>query len=140
MLEQICAHLHNFFEISSVYGWHTITDGSLAVDGIQGGQYFRIKGSVFNDGLHQYPAYGLMDETFEGTVALCAIPRQLVELAGEIEKWQEENASKLSSPYSSESFGGYSYSKATGSGDNAGGILGWQDIYRSRLNRWRKIP
>ena len=139
MLEQICAHLHNFFEVSSVYGRHTITGGNLAVDGIQDGQYFTIAGSVFNDGLHQYPCYGLTDETFEGTVALCAIPKQLVELADEIEAWTAENAKALNSPYASESFGGYSYSKATGSGGNAGGILGWQDMFRSRLNRWRKI-
>ena len=139
MLEQLCAHLHNYFEVTSVYGRHTITGGSLAVDGIQNGQYFTIAGSVFNDGLHQYPCYGLTDETFEGTVALCAIPKQLVELADEIEAWTAENAKALNSPYTSESFGGYSYSKATGSGGNAGGILGWQDMFRSRLNRWRKI-
>lgn len=34
------------------------------------------------------------------------------------------------------SFGGYSYSKAT----NASGVaVGWQDVFKSRLNTWRRI-
>ena len=40
------------------------------------------------------------------------------------------------SPYTSESFGGYSYTKAT---DANGAPIGWQKAFASRLNKWRKL-
>ena len=44
------------------------------------------------------------------------------------------------SPFSSESFGGYSYSKAQGYAGEGGGMLNtWQAIFASRLAPWRKI-
>ena len=43
---------------------------------------------------------------------------------------------KSLSPYQSESFGGYSYTKASASN---GDQVDWKTVFRSRLNRWRKI-
>ena len=90
--------------------------------------------SVFNDGLHQYPVADLTDETFTGSVWALAVPKAVIELAEEIDAWQTKNGDP--GPFTSESFGGYSYSKAT----NASGMaVGWQDVFKSRLNDWRRI-
>ena len=139
MLEQVLMHLKNWFLVPGGIheGTYTIEDGGIALPFLANGQYFRIVGSVFNDGLHQYPASDLKAETFEGTVWALAVPQAVIELAFEIEAWQKKNGDASVSPYQSESFGGYSYSKATDS--VSGGAVTWQSAFRSRLNAWRKI-
>ena len=139
MLEQVLMHLNNWFLVPC--GIHedtyTIEDGGIALPFLANGQYFRIFGSVFNDGLHKYPASDLKAETFEGTVWALAVPQAVIELAAEIEEWQKKNGEASVSPYQSESFGGYSYSKSTDSA--SGGAVTWQTAFRSRLNAWRKL-
>ena len=139
MLEQVLMHLKNWFLVPGGIheGTYTIEDGGIALPFLANGQYFRICGSVFNDGLHQYPASDLKAETFDGTVWALAVPQAVIELASEIEAWQKKNGDASVSPYQSESFGGYSYSKATDS--VSGGAVTWQSAFRSRLNAWRKL-
>ena len=139
MLEQVLVHLKNWFLVPGGIheGTYTIEDGGIALPFLANGQYFRICGSVFNDGLHQYPASDLKSETFEGTVWALAVPQAVIELAAEIEEWQKKNGDASVSPYQSESFGGYQYSKATDSA--SGGAVTWQSAFRSRLNAWRKL-
>lgn len=135
MLEQVLDYIHNYFEKERMLGTYTVSSGTLRIDSLQDGQYFRICGSVFNDGVYQYPAYSLIDEQFTGEVWALAVPPSVVKLTDEISDWVTRNADVLDSPYQSESFGGYSYSKATGTN----GTLSWQSQFASRLNRWRKI-
>ena len=139
MLEQVLMHLKNWFLVPGGIheGTYTIEDGGITLPFLANGQYFRICGSVFNDGLHQYNVLDLTDETFTGTIWALAIPKAVIELADEIGKWQDKNGEAASSPYQSESFGGYSYSKATDSA--TGGAVTWQSAFRSRLNAWRKL-
>lgn len=139
MLEQVLMHLNNWFLVPGGIheGIYTIEDGGIALPFLANGQYFRICGSVFNDGLHQYPSGDLRNETFDGTVWALAIPRAVIDLAVEIETWETKNGDASVSPYQSESFGGYSYSKATDSA--SGGAVTWQSAFRSRLNAWRKL-
>ncbi len=140
MLTEICQELRNWFERSKLYGTYTIVDGSLAVPGAQNGQYVRIIGSVFNDGVHKYPFTDLKDETFKGSLWLLAVPKEVEDLSKEISTWLTTNAAILTSPYQSESFGGYSYSKASsGTGGSQGNAITWQSMFGSRLNKWRKI-
>ena len=136
MLEQILMHLHNWFTVEVKEGTFTIEGGSIALPFILSGQYFRICGSIFNDGLYQYPTYGLTDETFSGTIWALAVPNTVIDLAAEMEEWQARNGDVAAGPYQSESFGGYSYSKATNAN---GGTVNVFDAYKSRLNQWRKI-
>lgn len=136
MLEQILDYINNYFEKEKKSGTFEIQSGLLNADFLQDGQYYRITGSVFNDGIHKYPDNDLDDEIFTGDVWAMAVPRSVVALSVEIEDWVSQHADVLNSPYQSESFGGYSYSK--GSGKN-GSALGWKDVFGSRLNRWRKI-
>lgn len=137
MLTELCGHLRNWFDRERYAGTFTIENGSVALPFLQEGQYFRILGSTFNDGVHQYPAYGLTDETFDGAVWALAIPPSVLALDAEIEAWQDKNGDASASPYSSESFGGYSYSRATDA--KTGGAVTWQSAFRSKLNQWRKL-
>ena len=134
MLENILAYLHNYFvaRVLPEQEW-TITYGTMKIPDALPGQYVRIIGSVLNDGVYQYPLIGLTDETFTGTVQLLAIPKTVLALVQEIETWAEKNQPTA---YTSESFAGYTYSKAT----NADGLAaGWQDVFRSQLAPYRKM-
>lgn len=139
MLEQVLMHLKNWFLVPGGIheGTYTIEDGGIALPFLAIGQYFRICGSVFNDGLHQYPAGDLKTETFDGAVWALAVPQAVIDLAAEIEAWETKNGEAASGIYQSESFGGYSYTKATDS--VSGGAVTWQSAFRSRLNAWRKL-
>lgn len=140
MIEQICAFIHNFFYGNRYSGTFTIRNGMLAVDGLIDGQYFRICGSRLNDGVYKYGIDALTDETFSGVVWDMRPPKSFVDLVGEIEAWNEKYADVMNSPYSSESFGGYSYSKAQGFASAGGGMLSsWQTVFGARLNAWRKL-
>lgn len=134
MIDEICASLHNYFAMDIVPGEYTVNDGEITLPFLAAGQFFRVVGSVFCDGVYRCGDKLPADETFDGAIWALAIPPALEELAAEIEEWKAKNADVLASPYQSESFGGYSYSKGTGS-DSAS----WQGAFASRLNRWRKI-
>lgn len=136
MLEQILMDINNLFVVPDGRhaGEYSIKGGSIALDFLAPGQYFWIKGSVFNDGLHVYPAADLTDEDFDGVVLAMAVPNAVIAISDEIKAWVDKNGQ--GSPYTSESFGGYSYSKATNS---QGMAVEWRDVFRSRLNTWRKI-
>ena len=139
MLEQVLMNIRNWFTVDGGIhsGTFTIKDGGITLPFLAEGQYFRICGSVFNDGLHRYPATDLVDEEFSGVIWELAIPPAVVDLADEIGAWQEKNGEASASPYQSESFGGYSYSKATDSA--SGGAVTWQSVFKRQLSAWRKI-
>lgn len=145
MLNEICEHLHNFFDtrdgeyIDRTAGTFAISDGVISPlsSSLIGGQYIRIVGSLLNDGIYLLPADftidELTDETFVGAVFGLAIPKDLVTLSTGIAAYVTDNPA---SGYTSESFGGWSGTKATGAN---GAPLSWQTVYGARLNRWRKI-
>ncbi len=140
MLTEICADLRNYFcrDADKHFDKFTISGGSIApLDFLKPRQYYRIVGSTFNDGVYQYGETGtaLIDETFDGAVWAMAVPPAVIALAAEIEGYQNNPENKPGG-YVSESFGGYSYSKATGKN---GGALSWREAFSDRLNQWRKI-
>ena len=138
MLTELLAEIRNYFEVQNGrhFGKFEISGGSIApLDFLQEGQYFRIVGSVFNDGVYQYPAASLTDEVFEGAVWAMALPPSIIALAAEIEAYNDSDAGKAS-PYISENFGGYGYTKATGSN---GKVLTWKSVFADALNRYRKL-
>ena len=102
-ISELCQEIRNYFDLEKHNGHFVIENGNITADFLRDGQYFRIMGSVFSDGVHKYPAM---------------------------------------SPFTSESFAGYSYSKggAGGSGSSGGsGATGWKAAFASRLNAWRKL-
>lgn len=138
MLSELCGELRNWFESDMVSGTFTINGGSIAPpDGfLADGQYFRIIGSVFNDGVYRYPADTLRDEVFEGTLVSMAIPPEVIKLNDEIDEYTAKYRDVIDNPYTSESFGGYTYSKSTNA---TGNDSSWRAVFKSRLNRWRKL-
>ena len=136
MLEAMLTHLHNWFPARNGKhaGAFVIASGVLSPDiGLVSGQYYRIRGSVFNDGLHRIDGgEELTDEAFTGEVWALSIPKSVQELAEEIAAWRESNPE---TDKTSESFGGYSYSRGQSA---SGGVGGWQAAFASRLNAWRR--
>lgn len=146
-LEQVLTHIHNWFTYDEIpVDGCEISSGQLpASASIPNGAWYRIQGSLFNDGLHQHPATDLTGETFDGTITVCAIPKALLDVVDEIEDWIDLNREAYqkasASPYASESFDGYTYSiRGDLTAQNgSGGLTGWQAAFASQLNAWRKV-
>ncbi len=136
MLEKVLHHIRNWFVCEMHAGKYTIENGSVELPFLMDGQYFRIVGSILNDGVYQYPAV-LVDETFSGEIWALAIPQALLDTVTKIEEWETKNGAAARGPFSSESFGGYSYTK--GKDNKTGQDVTWQSEFRSDLNFWRKI-
>lgn len=146
MLTEICQYLKNWFDrgLPKWEGTFRISDGSIEGISLQDGQYFRIIGSVFNDGVHQFPASELRDEEFDGAVWSMAIPPHFLILVETIADWcwkYEKVTGPNMSPFQSESFKGYSYSKSSGySGGSSGTApVTWKTQFAPQLAPWRKI-
>lgn len=143
MLTEVCTYLNNFFAKEKKTGTFTISDGRIVGLSLLNGQYFRIIGSILNDGVYKFPVEDLKDEVFEGSIWSMAVPQTVIDLTSEIETWQTKNGSATSlamSPFTSESFNNYSYSKSSGgegTGSKATGT--WQSAFANRLNPYRRL-
>ena len=153
MLNELCAELRNYFlrdyknpEQYIHYGSFSVRDGVIQdLPFLKNGQFYRIVGSTFNDGVHKYGAHNrdaedsetLTDEEFEGAIWEMFVPKEIVELSAEIQDWISKNADTINSPYQSESFGGYSYTKAVAGTGRVS--TDWQSHFAAKLNRWRRL-
>lgn len=153
MISELCAELRNYFLRDYVNPEHYIHYGSFVIANgeMQGlpflkiGQYYRIIGSTFNDGVHKFDAHNrgaedfetLTDEEFEGAIWEMFVPKEVVDLSEEIQDWISNNADTINSPYQSESFGGYSYTKAVAGTGRVS--TDWQSHFAAKLNRWRRL-
>lgn len=133
MLEQILHYLKNWFMKEIYTGSFVIEGGRLTLPALSPGQYFRVVGSVFNDGLHK-DGETLTDEAFEGAVWLLAIPKAVVSISEDMAAWAAKNGD--AGLYTSESFGGYSYSRATTAN---GKLVGAFEVFGDRLAPYKKI-
>lgn len=149
MLDNVCQYCRNyFFRPDRIFtGTFSISSNELTGDNgvtlsdmVKAGQYYLIAGSDLNDGIHQRGRADdtLEDEVFYGNVYPLSIPKAFLELVNEIADWQKKNGEVVTSVFSSESFGGYSYSKASGLTSESG-AASWQDAFRGRLRQWRKL-
>jgi len=150
MLTELCAYLKNYFLVDYLhpeerihYGTYTIEQGQFveSLPFLSDGQHFRVVGSLFNDGVYRYGSDSLVDETFTGAIWAMSVPPEVLSLADDISAWITANSQSLSSPYQSESFGGYSYSKSSGGGSsgNPSAAYSWQDQFASRLAPYRRL-
>lgn len=136
-IDTVCGELHNYFEDKRVIDDYTIENGTIALPFLVDGQYYRITGSKFNDGVyiyHEEPTEEpeLTDETFHGGIWAMNLPKAFIELCKEIKDYSESEAAQPS-PYTSENISGfYSYTKASISESS------WQNVFKNRLSRWRK--
>ena len=142
MLDKFCAEIRNYFVKSSGdihEGTFVITNGKIeSLPFIQSRQYYRIVGSIFNDGVYcrGEDDLTLCDEEFVGQIWAMRVPRAFIDLCNEIEAWNEENADTLNNPFISESYSGYSYTKGS-SNDSSG--YSWRNHFANRLNQYRRI-
>ena len=141
MLEELMRECRNWFKVpdGAYSGTFTIKDGSITLPFLVYGQYFRIVGSVFNDGVYEYGNVYLQDETFEGAIWALSVPPAFIKLSEEIKSWRDQYENAANSPFQSESFAGYSYTKSSANGNSGGSVTGWQGVFASRLNKWRKL-
>lgn len=116
-----------------VQGDFAISDGVISSSSLtlSDGQYYAILGSDMNDGVYQFGIDTLIDERFSGSVYVLRYNRAFFDLVTEMEEWNEKNGDKLNSPYTSESFGGYSYTKDS----NASDVF---KVFEPRLRGWKK--
>ena len=151
MLQDVLETIHNYFIHDRLTGQFEISGGMVSpVPALIDGQRILIYKSAMNDGVYTYhpdginndddtAAAGLTDETWAGTICALAVPPAVIALSGEISDWVEKSGEASDSPYQSENvIGVYSYTKATG-GTGAGGAITWMDVFKSRLDRWRKV-
>ena len=113
----VMRHCRNYFEEGSYDGEIVIEGGQLITPALAHGRYIAIRGSAWNDGVHQV-GDELTDETFTGRVWVLSPPAAFVALQ-------------------SESFGSYSYSR--GSAGNVTGAAGWQGAFAGRLNDYQRL-
>lgn len=87
---------NNYFERTSEYGDYTVLNNSIATcRGIYyTGQYVRIIGSLFNDGVYKITALSngtitldgtLQDEAFNGYIVGLAVPNDFIALSAKVE-------------------------------------------------------
>lgn len=147
-ISELCKFLRNWFEVAQYADTYTITNGVIEGSSyslpliLQDGQYYRIAGSVFNDGVHKYGDETdiLTDENaFYGTITAMAIPKDVLTIVDDINEWEESYGQAASSPFVSESFGGYSYTKGSTNSNSGSSDASWQSIFAKRLSMWRKI-
>lgn len=139
-MSDLCAFLRNWFirRTDMQFGEFTIDGGRFMPPvHIEDGRYFRIIGSVFNDGCYRMTrTLSLQDETFSGAVWLMRVPPEVCALLAEINDWEQKFGEISLSPYQSESFGNYSYTKrSAGNADSAD----WTSIFGAKLAKWRKL-
>ena len=144
MITEICAEIKNYFTYDKDKhpGDIKIEDGKVV--GIElPTTYFAIFGSRHNNGVHK-TTDTLVDEEFRGAEWVMSPPAAFLSLVGEITAWQTANGAPDSaalSPFYSESFGGYSYTKSAGSTSGAGNsaAASWQAAYADRLKLYRRV-
>lgn len=144
MIGEICAEIRNYFVKDGdihIGDWE-ISNGTILPTLDFPTNYIRIVGSRLNEGVHLISDV-LYDEEFHGSIWIMSPPADFLSLVSEITEWQNKNGAVDSinmSPFQSESYSGYSYSKGAG-GSSAGtsAIPTWQTQYAGRLNLYRRI-
>ena len=141
-MEEILRYLNNYFFRFKETGKFIIKDNK--VTGLKGkylkGQYLLIEGSTLNDGVIEIISTvndeiileKPFNEEFEGVIYSLAIPQAIINLVEEIDTWKMENKK---TDIISESFEGYSYTRANSNGQ----VATWKDVFKEELRGYRKI-
>jgi hypothetical protein len=135
-----------YYPVTEFEDDYVIASGKLSTldSTILTGQYIAIYGSTLNDGIWKVGADGALTsditgvtaqaETFHATVYPLKVPIDFVMLATEITAWRTKMVE--ASPYTSESFLGYSYTKSQKQG---GGNVTWQSQFSDRLTPYKRM-
>lgn len=141
-MEDILSYINNYFAVTKEEGTFKIEDNSIKIKGnyLQG-QYIKLEGSFFNDGIYRVESLvdktitliGANNEEFKGVIYSLAIPKDLISIAKKLEELKEKNTNGI---YESESFGEYSYTLAKNS---KGEIYSNIDSFKNELKKYRKM-
>lgn len=168
MLTEICQYLHNFFDYKRYIGEIKVISGEdglypsdelhpgdeinpsadipvkIYCNGkqieIEEGQYFALFRDKYLLGVYQ-EGDDLPDKNFSGAVWLMDLPEAILKANQWADDWMKANGgvdNAASSPFQSESFGGYSYSKSSGNGKIGGSIFD-QAVFVGMLAPYRKL-
>lgn len=143
MITEVCAEIRNYFSRPEDrhIGRFSVVNGAIFPSLVLPTDYIRIVGSRMNDGVHRVSDNDLVDEgEFNGAVWIMSPPKAFLDLVKDIARWDAKYGdidSVAMSPYNSESFGGYSYSK--GGGTSSGGALDWKTAFSGKLNVYRRM-
>lgn len=142
-LDDYCAELKNYFisynpKQAIHTGEYTIVDSDIDVDFLDSDQYFRIVGSKFNDGVYKFDEHLVLeDEVFDGAIWAMAVPPDFLKAVKDSEDYL--TAHPMGLEYQSESFGGYSYTRASNNKLLSGSFSYLPKTIANRLNRYRRL-
>lgn len=146
MVGEICAEIKNYFvyENDRHIGDWVIFNGAISPTLSLPTEYIRIIGSHLNNGVHKVSDMQLVDEEFHGTICIMSPPSVFLSLCEEIAQWQAKNGTADSinlSPFTSEGFSDYSYSKgqSIGGASAKSSVPTWQSVFGNRLSQFRRI-
>ena len=165
-IESLCAETRNWFTDEPVVSDYTIEGGGLSLPFLSIGQFFRIVGSKFNDGLYIYGPEGKVyhevewKEPYDAAKTWDSVPKVVWKetagfaLADETfhgaiwpmsvpsafiklaEEVMEYNKSDISKPSVLVSESFGGYSYTKNSNNTD---ATWQNAFKSKLRRWRKV-
>lgn len=144
-MEFVMQEINNYFYKTVEKNEFSINEGKVKVKGNYfPDQFIKIEGSIMNDGIYKILSFenqeikieNTIDEEFEGAIYGLAIPKDFIELIKEIEEYQKMNPISKSNVISESYLNGYSYTMATNSN---GQISGWQDVFKSKLDTYRRV-
>lgn len=135
-LEMVMRECNNFWEKCKYKGLVRIANGRIVPD--VGSPYVFISGSASMDGVHSL-FDGFLDgvekdftDEFDGTLWYLYPPNSFISIVKAAMEYDEKNPA---GSYISESFGHYSYSRASGSN----GVVTWQAAFADRLRPFRRM-
>lgn len=134
-MEQVMRECNNFFENCKYTGVVSISGGKLVPD--VGAPYVYVAGSKALSGVYsladgRFEDADVMDEEFSGTLWYLYPPKAFTDIVKEMAEFE---ARSPAGGFVSESFGQYSYSRATGSK----GVLTAQEAFADRLRPYRRM-
>ena len=145
MIEQVLRYLNNYFIYDKASATSVLPDGILSSDPevYMAGQYVYVSGSVLNDGVYKITAIEGNKLVIDGTmnpesgrsfhVYGLAIPKSVLDIAKEIEAYNEANPNGIKS----ESLGDYSVSY--GGSSSVSGSSDWVTVFYAKLAPFRKV-
>lgn len=133
---EVMREARNFFSRDSAEGSFSINGHTIDYD--VKSPFIAISGSRYHDGVWMVSAGCILfddlpSEDFEGTVYSLDPPAGFLAICDEIAEYNQK--SPVGS-LQSETLGNYSYTRSF-AGD--GGVKPWEDAFRSRINRWRRM-
>lgn len=137
MLFEAMSYCKNWFVTEIHKGNISIQDNTINLNGKEFTpnaytDFLRLIGGHTNEQMFDSSKV-LENDEFEGEIWELAPPQEFIKLCDKIREWNDENKPN---DKTSESFGGYSYSKAT---NNNGVPLTWQDVFAKELRAYKKI-